>query len=132
MDSQRSELCREYGCHVQQGYSCEIKNGAVVVKGSLGGVSRIPYLKYETVIVIGSDGRIDFNVKANTREGCCWLPRFGYEFSVSETNSKFTYFGKGPGENYCDLNNYTTYGMCLRMQRASILRILCPRSTETI
>lgn len=92
-------------------YSCEIKNGAVVVKGSLGGASRIPFLKYETVIVIGSDGRIDFNVKADTREGCCWIPRFGYEFTVSETNSKFTYFGKGPGENYCDLNDYATYGM---------------------
>lgn len=92
-------------------YSCEIVNGAVVVKGSLAGVSRIPYLKYDVTIIIGSDGRIDFNVNANTREGCCWLPRFGYEFSLCEENAKFTYFGKGPGETYCDLNNYSTYGM---------------------
>lgn len=92
-------------------YSCEIINGAVAVKGSLAGVSRIPYLKYDVTIIIGSDGRIDFNVNANTREGCCWLPRFGYEFSLCEKNAKFTYFGKGPGETYCDLNNYSTYGM---------------------
>ena len=92
-------------------YSCEIRNGSICVKGSLGGVSRIPFLKYETVITIGSDGRIDFDVSANTREGCCWLPRFGYEFSLCEENAKFKYFGKGPGENYCDLNNYSTYNM---------------------
>ncbi len=92
-------------------YSCEIKNGSICVKGSLGGVSRIPFLKYENVITIGSDGRIDFNVHAQTREGCCWLPRFGYEFSICEKNAGFTYFGKGPGENYCDLNHYATYGL---------------------
>jgi len=92
-------------------YSCEIKKGSIVTKGSLAGVARMPFLHYETVVTIGDDGRIDFDVSAKTREGCCWLQRFGYEFAFVKDNIKFTYFGKGPGETYCDLNRYSTYGM---------------------
>ena len=92
-------------------YSCEIVHGSIVVSGSLSGVARMPFMKFKTVITVGSDGRIDFDVTANTREGCVWLPRLGYEFKFAEDNAKFTYFGKGPGENYCDLNRYAAYGM---------------------
>lgn len=92
-------------------YSCEIINGSIVSKGSLAGVARKPFMYFETVVTVGSDGRIEFTVNAHPREGCVWLPRFGYEFALCEDNAKFSFFGKGPGENYCDLNRYSTYGM---------------------
>jgi hypothetical protein len=92
-------------------YSCEIINGQIKAVGSLAGVSRMPYLTYETVVTIAKDGRIDFDVNANTREGCCWIQRFGYEFALAKENASFKYFGKGPGENYCDLQRYASYGM---------------------
>ena len=92
-------------------YSCEIIDGAIKVVGSLCGVSKMPYLRFEIKVVVGVDGRIDFDVIANTREGCCWIQRFGYEFALTDENASFKYFGKGPGENYCDLNRYTSYGL---------------------
>ena len=97
-------------CTFQKVYSCEIVADHIEVKGSLAGVSKMPYLRYETEITIGKDGSIDFAVLANAREGCCWLPRFGYEFALCKENARFTYFGKGPGENYCDLSRYATCG----------------------
>lgn len=92
-------------------YSCEIKKGSIVTKGSLAGVARAPFLHYESEITIGVDGRVDFDIKAQTREGCVWFQRFGYEFSLLENNAEFTYYGKGPGETYCDLNRYALNGL---------------------
>lgn len=92
-------------------YSCEIVDGIIRAEGSLGGVSRMPYLYYTTKVTIGADGRIDWDVTANTREGCCWLQRFGYEFALTDSNASFKYFGKGPGENYQDLGRYAAYGL---------------------
>ena len=92
-------------------YDCEIVEGVIVVHGSLAGVSRAPFLHYTQKISIGADGKIDFTVDASLREGCVWIPRFGYEFVLKEEDAAFKYFGMGPGETYIDLHHYQGYGL---------------------
>ena len=92
-------------------YDCGIENGVIVVHGSLAGVSRVPFLRYTQKISIGADGKIGFEVEANLREGCVWIPRFGYEFALKEEDAVFKYFGMGPGETYIDLHHYQGYGL---------------------
>ena len=92
-------------------YDCAIENGSIVVKGSLVGVSRMPFLRYTQKISIGANGKIDFAVDAKLREGCVWIPRFGYEFALKEEDAAFKYFGMGPGETYIDLQHYAGYGL---------------------
>lgn len=92
-------------------YSCDIVDGAIVVKGSLAGVARMPFLHYTQVITISRTGQILFRVDARLREGCCWIPRFGYEFALEDGDAAFRYFGMGPGETYIDLHRYQSYGL---------------------
>jgi len=92
-------------------YRCGIEDGKIVIEGALAGVARTPYLRYRTAISVAADGTMDFAVSAQTKENCIWLQRFGYELALTEENAAFRYFGKGPGENYCDLNHYAAYGL---------------------
>ena len=92
-------------------YNCELKDGKIVAECSLAGVSRKPFFKYTLEISVFEDGRIDNTVKGEVRENVIWLPRLGYEFCLPSTASKFTYFGKGPLENYCDLSHSSFFGM---------------------
>lgn len=50
------------------------------------------------------------HLKGNVRENCIWLPRLGFEFETPEENETFRYYGRGPGENYCDMYAHTTTG----------------------
>ncbi len=92
-------------------YSCEIIDGDICLSGSVAGVSRVPVFKYELKVSISQKGKINFNVKADVRGDAQWLPRFGYEFVLKGENNSFTYFGKGPNENYIDLSHGTYLGL---------------------
>jgi beta-galactosidase len=50
-------------------------------------------------------------VDARVNERSFWLQRFGYDFTLTDPDAAFTYFGKGPGETYCDLSRYAAYGI---------------------
>lgn len=39
-----------------------------------------------------------------------FLPRLGYEFKLRKKNASFQYFGRGPAENYCDMNRHARIG----------------------
>ena len=82
-----------------------------MTKGSLAGVARVPYLHYTQTLSVTADGQILFDLQAQVRDTCSWLPRVGYELALTDPNAAFTYFGKGPGENYCDLHRYAAYGL---------------------
>lgn len=84
-------------------YSCLFNNGVITVCGSLSGVSRTPYFRYTLEYRVNSDGRIDVKLKGDVKEKCIWLPRLGFEFKISSSKEKFSYFGMGPTENYCDM-----------------------------
>ena len=48
------------------------------------------------------------SLSGNVRENALWLPRLGFEFATLEENDAFSYYGRGPMENYCDMHAHTT------------------------
>ena len=92
-------------------YAIRVSDGAIVTEGSLSGVSVQPYLHFTQKITIGEDGAVEFTVDARVNERSFWLQRFGYDFTLADPDAAFTYFGKGPGETYCDLSRYAAYGI---------------------
>lgn len=92
-------------------YDCRIENGDICVKGSLAGVSRKPYLHYFATFKIDKNGQIFIRLIGDIREDTIWLPRLGYEFILPSGSKKFTYYGRGPIENYCDLSHGSKVGL---------------------
>ena len=86
-------------------YDCYIEEGKIAVSGSLAGVSRAPFARYNLIVSVLGNGRIDFNLNTKIREGVVWLPRFGFDFTLPQNADKFSYYGYGPSESYCDLHN---------------------------
>lgn len=84
-------------------YECALNGNCVTVKGSLAGVSRVPYFHYELQFTVYADGTIQTHLNGQVREDCVWLPRLGFEFRLPYEAEEFTYFGMGPGESYCDM-----------------------------
>ncbi len=88
-------------------YSCEIKDGKIVVNASLAGISRVKFLDYTQTIEIFDNGSIKISLKAKHTQKLTYLPRLGYEFKTPYENENFKYFGMGEYENYIDLNHHT-------------------------
>lgn len=84
-------------------YDISLKGNKISAHGSLAGISRLPVAEFELTAVFGGDGKVDFDIKVNVRKSAFWLPRFGYEFAVSDSNAEFEYFGVGPYESYIDM-----------------------------
>lgn len=92
-------------------YDCRFENKTLTVVGSLAGVSRLPYCRYTLTVSVTADGGIHMNMDADIREDTHWLPRFGLEFSMPAENRRFSWFGHGNGETYCDLHRYAPVGL---------------------
>jgi len=92
-------------------YSCEVKKNKILVNGSLSGISRSPFLKFNTIFTISAKGEIRVEFQGKVKENCVYLPRLGFEFSIPKSNEKFKYYGKGPLENYMDMCHHTKVGM---------------------
>ena len=86
-------------------YDCYIENGRIMVSGSLSGVSRAPFARYNLTVSVFENGKIDFALHTKIRDGVIWLPRFGFDFTLPNHSDEFSYFGYGPYESYCDLHN---------------------------
>lgn len=91
-------------------YEHRKKENQLYFEGSLAGVGRKPFLYYQLQYTFGADGNINVELEAKVRENCMWLQRFGFEFKLISENNQFTYFGRGPLENYCDMHLHTTTG----------------------
>ena len=96
-----------YECRVQQNSQSEIQ---ITVDGSLAGVSRIPFLYYQTVYTVGGTGEIKVQLHADFADRDVFLPRLGFEFQLPPSVQQFTYFGMGPMENYADLCHHAKMG----------------------
>ena len=92
-------------------YDCNIKDGAVIVEGSLAGVSRQPYCKYTLTVKVNKNGAVSYELDANIRENVVCLPRFGFEFKFKNQYKDFSFFGMGPNECYTDLRRNALYGL---------------------
>ena len=91
-------------------YSCEIKDGVIVVEGALAAVSRVPLMKHTLTVTIHDDGVIDFSLRGTVRQNATWLPRLGFELDLPANHDRFAYYGMGPGENYRDMCHHAWLG----------------------
>ncbi len=87
-------------------YDVTVSDGCIVAQCSLAGVSRVPMVRYTLKIFIHEDGGMDWTVDAEVRDWAAWIPRFGFEFPLAQKNLPFRYFGRGPGDNYCDMRHH--------------------------
>jgi len=85
-------------------YDCKLTDSTVAVCGALSGVSRTPFFRYTLKYTVNADGEIKVELNGKVKEECIWLPRLGFEIKVPYENDKFSYFGMGPRESYCDMH----------------------------
>lgn len=98
-------------CCFSKIYNCTVNGSIITVEGSLAGISRMPFARYKSQFDIMSDGAIIIKTKVNIRDDVKWLPRFGYEFLLPYNNSEFSYYGRGPAENYPDMCHSSLVGI---------------------
>ena len=84
-------------------YDCWVEDHAIVVSGSLSGISRAPLLRFVQRIEIAEDGEITVSLRGTVRSDAIWLPRLGFEWELPSEAADFTYYGNGPAESYRDL-----------------------------
>lgn len=85
-------------------YDVKFDGKIITVTGSLAGVSRTPYFRFETKYSVNEKGHIDVELSGKIKENCYWLQRLGFEIKTNYKKSNFRYFGMGPYESYCDMN----------------------------
>lgn len=87
------------------------ENGAIVTDGSLAGVSRAPFFRYRLSARVTSDGKIEIALNGRVRDNVVWLPRLGFEAVLPAGAADFSYYGRGPAENYCDMCHGSRIGL---------------------
>ena len=98
-------------CAFHKVYNCYIENNRIVVEGSLAGVSRKPFMRHTLQVEVLRNGKVNVLLKGTIRRDTHWLPRLGFEFELPMNANEFTYYGRGPLENYCDMCHGSTVGM---------------------
>lgn len=88
----------------------EQKDNQLTFHGCVSGVGRSPFLRYELVYTFYADGEMHIALHGKIKERCIWLPRLGFEFKLRGKEQAFTYYGRGPLDNYCDMHSHTTTG----------------------
>lgn len=114
-------------CAFSKIYDCHIENQAIVLTGSLAGVSRKPFLKYTLRVEIGQNGQIHFDLKGDVRKDAFWLPRLGFEFELPGETDTFTYYGQGPWESYCDMCHAAKMGLYTSNTEKEYVNYVCPQ-----
>ncbi|MBL4934613.1 DUF4981 domain-containing protein [Clostridium sp. YIM B02515] len=92
-------------------YDCRLEGNRIIVEGSLAGISRSPFLRFNNIFTILSNGEIQVEFEGKVKEDCVYLPRLGFEFQIPKKNKRFKYFGMGPSENYIDMCHHSKIGM---------------------
>lgn len=92
-------------------YSCTVRQNTIVVSAALAGVSRLPVFRYTVAYAFDCDGRVDVTLEGRVRDDATWLPRLGFEWELPEASAEFTYYGRGPIENYCDMYHAAPLGL---------------------
>ena len=98
-------------CAFSKIYDCHVEGRNIIACGSLAGVSRMPAVKFNLKIKVFEDGKVEVVLDGTVRSDAIWLPRFGYEFTLSGEVKEWSYFGYGPSESYCDMKHGAKMGM---------------------
>ncbi|MBQ8910467.1 MAG: hypothetical protein IJY91_05445 [Oscillospiraceae bacterium] len=107
-------------------YDIAVCGNQITVKGSLSGLSRMPFLHYTEALCFYEDGTVDRKIDVKIPEYIHdFLPRFGLEFAMPQENAAFRYFGCGPMESYCDLHAHAPmsyYESCAELEYVHYVR----------
>lgn len=99
----------------------------IKVQGSLAGVARAPFFKYVLTLSFYNEGKMHVGLEGNIRENAKWLQRLGFEFTTPEENEAFSYYGRGPLENYCDMHGHTTTSLFESTAKAEYVPYIKPQ-----
>jgi len=72
-----------------------------------GTKSSIPAISGVVTYIIDGSGKIDISATAKVLEDLKHLPSFGIRAIIPKEYDTLEYFGMGPWENYCNMNNAT-------------------------
>ncbi len=93
-------------------YNVEIDETKIVVDAALCAIARTPIMRFKETYEFFDDGTAKISLIGKLREKRVeYLPRLGYEFMLKNEDAKFSYFGRGPLENYCDMKLHTRKGI---------------------
>ena len=92
-------------------YECTCTDNVITVKGSVAGVSRVPWIRYTLTVSVDILGKINVSLDGDVRENAYWLPRLGFETTLPQENAVFKYFANGPYESYIDMCHAGSIGM---------------------
>ena len=113
-------------------YSCERDGAKITVKGSLAGVSSVPYMSFTATYEFFADGKAKVSLDAELADWFIkeqqlppgtpsqyasfmnqskFLPRLGFETVLYGDCCKFRYFGRGEGENFSDMLLHAPLGL---------------------
>lgn len=117
------EISENMNYTVSKVYSCTVSGNKITVKGSLGGLSRIPYLRYTAGFEFFENGEVKVSLSGDVKKNMpkyaveggkkadLYLPRLGFEFKTPSEDDGFTYYGYGKDESYCDMHYHANMGM---------------------
>ena len=108
-------------------YTCQLENGVIVTEGSLAGVSRAPFFRYRLCVKVSAEGTIEITLNGRVRDNVIWLPRLGFEAALPADAAAFSYYGRGPAENYCDMCHGSQIGLYTSDARREYIPYIVPQ-----
>jgi len=91
-------------------YQVDVADNVITAHCSIAGVARMPAIRYVVSVKIFADGRAELTFDGTVREHVFYLPRLGFTFTLPQDHDAFSYYGKGPGENYSDMCHHAKVG----------------------
>ncbi len=95
----------------QKTYDCRLEDGELVIEGALAGISRSPFLKYTLSYRVHENGAMRVSLHGRVRPDAFYLPRLGFDFHLPKEFDRFSYYGHGPLESYCDMHHASPVGL---------------------
>ena len=92
-------------------YDVTLEGNVITAHSAIGGISRVPALRFTLTASVFADGRIEMAMDGHIRDYVFWLPRLGFEMTLPAEHDAFTYYGRGPLENYCDMHHAAPVGL---------------------
>ena len=108
-------------------YDVKCRGNVIETSCSVAGVSRVPVLRYRLKAEIFADGRVQMHLSGDVRENAFWLPRLGYEMTLPAEHDRFSYYGYGPCESYCDMHHGAWVGSHTSCANAEYVHYVRPQ-----
>ena len=88
----------------------------------------MPYLYFDCEYEFFDDGEIKVSLHAKLRDELnSYLPRFGFEFTLPNSNEGFEYFGMGERESYVDMCHNSKIGLYSSNAKSEYVNYVMPQ-----